>query len=100
MPRVGARPLHASADKRHLGQITKQGNALLRMVLVQGRLPRSRGVKSSTSKWSSFSGQVHPASSAQGAVLAVAVEEVVETTWQRGDCIEQASCVLVVSIGG
>jgi len=33
------RPLHASADKRHLGQITKQKNALLRMVLVQGRLP-------------------------------------------------------------
>jgi transposase len=33
---VGLAPtLHASADKRHLGQITKQGNALLRMVLVQ-----------------------------------------------------------------
>jgi hypothetical protein len=27
--------LHASADKRHLGQITKQGNALLRLLLVQ-----------------------------------------------------------------
>jgi transposase len=33
---VGLAPtLHASADKRHLGQITKQGNALLRMALVQ-----------------------------------------------------------------
>lgn len=27
--------LHASADTRHLGPITKQGSALLRMVLVQ-----------------------------------------------------------------
>jgi transposase len=33
---VGLAPtLHASADRRHLGPITKQGSALLRMVLVQ-----------------------------------------------------------------
>jgi transposase len=33
---VGLAPaLHASADKHHLGQITKQGNPMLRLVLVQ-----------------------------------------------------------------
>ena len=40
---VGLAPtLHASADTRHLGPITKQGNALLRMVLVQAASSAAR----------------------------------------------------------
>jgi transposase len=40
---VGWAPtLHASADRRHLGQITEQGNALLRMVLVQAAAGAAR----------------------------------------------------------
>jgi len=40
---VGLAPaVHASADKHHLGQITKQGNPLLRLVLVQAASTAAR----------------------------------------------------------